>query len=114
MTLLVEPPITCPVCGDIMLTKYEGQADRIMTKKCSLRLDHYIQVFSLAETNEVYGARIRISTEPLQYATWSFAFKGLSIISDNSLSWCKLPYFYPDLTNYSALIYKIKTYILFS
>jgi hypothetical protein len=114
MTALVETPITCPVCGDIMLTKYEGLNDKIMTKGCSQRLDHYMQLFSFADTNEVYGARIRISTKPLRYATWNFQFEDLSIVSDSSLTWHKLPYFYPNLTNYSALVSKIKIFILFS
>lgn len=107
-------PVRCPFCNDVMLTTFSG--DFIIVKVCEKRITHYIEFRADTETNDIDRIIIRISRVPLRYANWNYSDnEGISFwVDTRNESPTFLPFFEPDLRNFSALISKIKTYILFS
>lgn len=107
-------PTHCPFCGDVLLTSYDHD-DTILIKVCKRRINHEISYFADVPTDEVYKVQIRVGGTPIRYVTWVFTKKELFVMDITGKSnLTHLPYFEPDLTSYSKLVDKIKTYILFS
>ncbi len=123
---LIELPIKCPICEDIMVTSFQegsGTGYPITIKVCEKRVNHRIEYRSTSIDNnhariiilrydsnieflwapmvEILTARPRGSIEKTLYATKI----GKSIY---------IPYFTPDFSDYHKLLNKLKTYLVFS
>lgn len=109
----MKAPIHCPVCGDPLLNTFPPAEDlnNKVTKTCSRRINHNIVI--LVEDDEVTQLAIDIGNG-LQ-AIWLFLLEAVwiqGIKKDKEV--VILPFFEPDLSNYTRLVEKVKTYLVFS
>lgn len=105
-------PTHCPFCNDPLMSEYTGKHEQHMHKMCARRPNHNILFrANNPEHNTVHylSTRIRVDLK----AFWYPDEQNL-LIDSPKLPALKLPYFEPDLSDYSKLIDKLKTYLLFS
>jgi hypothetical protein len=106
----MQLPIKCPICQDVMLTEFTGQA--ITIKTCSKKLSHRIRFIASIKDYETSGIDLQITRDPGVWASWDLEAEELVIA--NEMNIIHLPYFYPDCSNHNKLIDKLKTYLVFS
>lgn len=108
-------PTNCPFCNRSLLNSYY-ENDKILKKVCNKRVDHNI-TFSSNYWRTSHDRISYISTDMNDLglrAVWYpdkklFNFDKMVVGGDICMA-----YFVPDLTNYSRLIKKLKTYLTFS
>jgi hypothetical protein len=110
----MKTPINCPFCGDILRSDYTNSYEgiSILQKKCDKKLNHKI-TFHPFVGNEDYVNYIDIPLVGNSYIQWFLGAFQVEIITDGKLD-VALPWFEPDLSNFTKLMNKIKTYLLFS
>lgn len=106
-------PIKCPICNDILLTKYppsliQGEC----VKYCIKSLSHYFKVNSYKNNHNIIKSII-IKFDLEFFWIWDFELNNLSIFNHKNLDKKTLPFFNPDLCNISKLKNKLKTYLIF-
>jgi hypothetical protein len=121
----VNLPINCPTCGKVLLTEYSKHSGSETILKTCYSVDHYIKFAAHAESNIVYEIIIRLSTTyPMKHVKWLLGAQMVRVEytrvrEPGDSTYTKtvttyLPWWEPDLTNYSKLVEKVKTYLLFS
>lgn len=108
-------PSKCPFCNDILMTTfvYEPMKFRkeFEIKNCFKLIDHSIS-FYLTDWGTIKFFEIPIGNE--NYARWTLFPNYKFHITFLGKEITELPYFEPNLSNFGALVNKIKTYITFS
>lgn len=111
----MKAPINCPVCGDPMLNIFppaEDLSDKL-TKTCNRRLNHKIAMDVSGDNVNSLSIDLGSGLE----AVWLFypdkqvlwvvkALKGSHVLH--------LPWVEPNLAQYSKLVNKLRTYVVFS
>lgn len=84
----------------------------MLEKKCDKKLNHKI-ILRAYTANDAYINHIRIPLTKNSDIYWFLGQERVEIITVGKLDLI-LPFWEPDLSNYSKLLEKIRTYILFS
>jgi|SRR5208283_2695592 len=110
----MKTPINCPFCGDVLRSEFPTTFENIsmLEKKCDKKLNHKI-TFHTYTNNDDYISFIRIPLSGDTSVYWYFGSYTVEIITNGKLDLI-LPWFEPDLSNFTNLIDKVKTYLLFS
>lgn len=111
-------PVYCPFCGDVLINEYQGVYTII--KSCRKRVTHSLELKCDTNDEKVFQIGIMLPGQPIYWAFWRLWNKELRVVEIPSTNEgakevvTALPYFEPDLSDYKALIEKIKTYLIFS
>lgn len=108
-------PIRCPICKDPMLTGYpkdNPKAPERLWKGCCNKIGHEVAFRSLIEDHNVVES-FWVQYTRLMRVEWNFSKQTLGVHQDMKKA-LFLPFFYPDLSDFTKLKGKITTYLLFS
>jgi hypothetical protein len=107
----MKTPTNCPFCNGPLINEYE---QRFINKYCSKYIDHNILIRPwTTDTNQVdfisidYGFKDKVADRIIWY------FTGQILLCRVNGKDYELPWFEPDLSNYSKLVNKIKLYTIF-
>lgn len=113
-------PIKCPTCCMPLINEYRlnSLGGEILHKICKVRVDHYIH-FASDSKNHDEAISLEITIKHPLNATWYFHSRKMVIhtnpvIHNNKFTRLSIPFFEPNLKDYSGLVNKLKTYVLFS
>lgn len=121
-------PTNCPICGDPLTNIFNESTDKVLYKNCRLRPDHifscavYMFGFMGAEGDTLERVTFTLSMSPMLsvevYLRDKVMYIDKSPPRDNACinnNTKRLPFYVePDFSNYTKLVNKIKTYLLFS
>lgn len=112
----MKAPSQCPYCKRNLVNEYipGPQGTSHWRKSCTHIPNHSITIYTDPGNDDEIGTLfIRVKIGLL--ISWNFTKKECKLLKSlEPLSDLNLPFFEPDLSNYTKLIEKIKIYILFS
>ena len=121
----MKVPNKCPCCDEPLLNEYYelgAEKTSYLRQTCQSKIDHHIIFQSIqGKDNEVAKVIIYIKqSAPTVRAIWDLQRLQLTIVKngqeiDSSFQkYTEIPFFEPDLSDYSKLLDKLKTYLIFS
>lgn len=116
----MKSPTNCPSCNDILRNNFldpNGIKVTRIEKICDKHLNHQFRCYQYADADTIFAIDIEIDKENRIHAFFQLSIKSISIYRGNKLvarDALKLPYFEPDLANYSKIVEKLRTYVLLS
>jgi len=98
-------PKNCPICDKEWLNT-NGNLSCVNN-------DHVISFTFIQNTGELWGITLRFDNDKRAHFFLKRKEITISCFTTDLLTSIYIPFFEPDLSNYEALIAKIKTYMLF-
>lgn len=115
MKALIKTPTACPFCGGPLRNDHIPIQPKVeyLNLVCDKKLGHNI-IIRPCRLNEDYVDWIAILLSPKIQIIWHMGPGSICINNNNNGNRFYLPFFIPNLTSFSKLIDKIKTYLVFS
>lgn len=111
-------PSNCPICQEPLLNDFRDKPSKHAfgwQKTCNNKLDHFFYCAAkTAEDTNVYFISTSMRSNKKVVANWVLPEKTLVITGSVSDKRLVIPWIEPDFSNYSKLVNKIKTCLVFS
>jgi len=113
----MEIPKKCPICNGILLNSWKKSVKDNLKERLLLicrQITHEISFVSNIKQNEIDAIVLLIDYKNQIYLTWHLDKEELCLSKlQDKMSSKSMPFFKPNFSNFSALLNKIKTYIIF-
>lgn len=106
-------PINCPCCNAPLLNSFVDFGKISIIRKQCHQINHNFKL--VCSGDKIASIHIEIDPNTSKLVTWNFLSQSITLSNTrkNIVNRNAIPWFEPDLSDYKALINKLRTYICF-